>query len=218
MRFQPAFLFLFFALLPSFALAAGPGASYFEGVLHTLLGLDHLIAMIAVGLISSQIGRRAIWQVPFIFVLTLVIGGAAGLTLTEGALRRWLLSSSESVIMLSDLILVLGVIWVSPRRQDFHAFSLLGLFVIVFGLFHGFAHGGEIPPGAAPLFYVLGFATTSTLMHILGVLLGEVGRSFPQPRVARALVAATLLGISIPYQVNFWNSLMPDFLVVIFGF
>jgi len=202
----------------AFATAEGPGGSYAEGVFHTLFGLDHLIAMIAVGLISSQIGGRAVWQVPLVFVISLVLGGGAGLTMPESGMRDWLLSSSEVVIMLSDLILVLGIIWVSSRQTDFSPLSLLGLFVVIFGLFHGFAHGGEIPDGALPLFYVLGFATTSTLMHIFGVVLGEIGRGFPQPRVARSLVAATLLGISIPYQVDFWNAIMPDFMLAIFGF
>lgn len=203
-----AVLTLLAIVLPGTAMAAGPGLSYEEGLLHTLFGLDHLIAMIAVGLISSQIGGRAVWQVPAIFVIALVIGGAAGLIMPESGARDWILSTSEVVIMLSDLILVLAIIWLWPGRSG-GPLSAVGIFIIIFGFFHGFAHGGEIPDGAIPLFYVLGFATTSIVMHVLGVGIGEL---------ARAVFAAVLLGISIPYQVDFWNSIMPGFMLEIFGF
>ena len=199
------------------ASAAGRQGSYIEGLTHTLFGLDHLIAMIAVGLISSQFGGRAIWRVPAIFVLALVAGGAAGLILPEGNLRNWLLSTSEVVIMLSDLSLVLAIMWMAPGRRD-RALGAVGGFIVLFGLFHGFAHGGEIPTGALPFFYVVGFATTSIVMHILGVGIGELARLFRQPQVARGLFAAVLFGISIPYQVDFWNAIMPDLILEIFGF
>lgn len=206
---------------PEIAHAAGNveglNGSYTAGLTHTLFGLDHLIAMIAVGLLSAQIGSRAVIQVPLIFVASLIIGGAVGLTLGESETREWLLSTSEIVIMTSDILLVLAIIWITPRGGNFSALSLIGLFVIVFGLFHGFAHGGEIPTGAIALWYVAGFATTSAVMHILGVAIGEIGRVFPQPRVARGIFASILLGISIPYQVDFWNSAMPVFMLEIFG-
>lgn len=197
------------------------GESYMKGLTHTLFGLDHVIAMISVGLISSQLGNRAVWQVPLIFVLTLVVGGATGMILPESDARDWILSTSEIVIMMSDLLLVLAIIWIpfSMSRENYATgITIVGLFIIVFGLFHGFAHGGEIPDGASALFYVLGFATTSTIMHIVGVGIGEAARAFPQPRVARGVFAAVLLGISIPYQVDFWNSVMPFWALELFGF
>ncbi len=211
-------LILIAFLLPSLAFGQyDAGQSYEKGLFHTLFGLDHLIAMIAVGLISSQIGGRAVWQVPAIFVIALVIGGAAGLIMPESGTRDWILSASEIVIMLSDMILVLAIIWLWPGQTS-RALGAVAIFIIIFGFFHGFAHGGEIPEGAIALFYVIGFATTSILMHILGVGIGEIARVFRQPRVARGVFAAVLLGISIPYQVDFWNSIMPGFLLEIFGF
>ena len=271
---RQAFLFSFFLLIPSLAFAQNfdAGASYEKGLFHTLFGLDHVIAMLSVGLISSQFGGRAIWQVPLVFVVALVIGGATGLILPDNAMRGWLLSGSEIVIMISDLLLVIGVIWITRHALALRAFlivfgilfaagliqllAIFGItvgrlggyaiviaiilitsatalgtndayrrvvalmigFIAIFGLFHGFAHGGEIPDGAIALFYVLGFATTSILMHAIGVGIGEVARAFPQPRVARGIVAAVLLGIAIPYQVDFWNSLMPRWALELFGF
>ena len=216
--------FLLFALIPTVAFAASDSdplnavESFVSGLTHTLFGLDHLIAMIAIGLLSTQIGREALIQVPLIFVLALVVGGAVGLVLSVESLRAWLLSTSEIVIMLSDMLLVLAIIWMLPDERRFRPMSLVGLFVITFGLFHGFAHGGEIPAGAIATFYVLGFATTSLIMHLFGVAIGEFGGVFRQPRVARGVFAAVLLGISIPYQVDFWNAIMPEFVLEVFGF
>lgn len=219
-RFTLGF-FLILLGFSAFAMAEGASGSYREGLLHTLLGLDHLIAMIAVGLISSQIGGRAVWQVPFVFVMALVLGGVTGLIWPAGDAREWILSTSEPVIMLSDLALALAIIWAPLAHRSYEQAKVplsISLLIIIFGLFHGFAHGGEIPDGAVPTFYVLGFATTSALMHILGVGIGEIARAFQQPRVARGICAAVLLGISIPYQVDFWNTIMPGVVLEIFKF
>ena len=262
-------------LMPGFAQAQASEFtafdSYLGGVTHTMFGLDHVIAMIAVGLISSQFGTRAVWQIPLIFVISLVIGGATGMLLPEGDFRDWVLSSSEAIIMVSDILLVVAVVWISQNKTALRAFwtvfALLSVFVVVqllqnaginidplwariaalvavilanvlmsaskdayagamammfgfviiFGLFHGFAHGGEVED-KIPTFYVLGFATTSIIMHIIGVGIGESARLSAQPRVFRGVFAAVLVGISIPYQVNFWNSIMPDFLLLLFEF
>ena len=213
------------ALLPAAAMAETAGASYSDGLLHTLLGLDHLIAMIAVGLISSQLGRQAVWQVPLVFVLALVVGGYMGLTTEDSPARDGTLAMSEKVIMLSDLALALAIIWIplASNGARYLGMTLVtAILISIFGYYHGFAHGGEIPDGALPTFYVLGFATTSIIMHMVGVGIGEAARIFPQPRVARGVFAAVLLGISIPYQIRFWGDdlpwfLAPDTLQYIFG-
>ena len=124
--------------------------SYTEGLIHTLTGLDHLIAMIAVGLISSQLGRRAIWGVPAVFVTMLAIGGIVGLTMSPGPTRSGILSTSESVIMFSDLLLPLAIIWIplaSNRAQYALMAGISAILIAIFGLYHGFAHGGKIPEG-----------------------------------------------------------------------
>lgn len=210
------------ALMPAAASAETMGASYMDGLTHTLLGLDHLIAMIAVGLISSQLGRQAVWQVPLIFVVMLVIGGIMGLTTEDSPGRDSILSMSEKVIMLSDLGLALAIVWIplaSSGARYLGMTIVAAILIAIFGYFHGFAHGGEIPEGAIATFYVLGFATTSIIMHAVGVGIGEAARVFPQPRVARGVFAAVLLGISIPYQIRFWGDALPwsDTLGYIFG-
>ena len=199
--------------------------SYLTGLIHTLSGLDHLIAMISVGLISSQLGRQATWGVPIFFVIFLIIGGAIGLTMEESVAKEATGDRAEQVIYFSDMLLPLAILWIPVAANRLWWGTMAGisaLLIAIFGYYHGFAHGGEIPTGAIAAGYVTGFATTSVLMHILGVAIGEGARVFPQPRVTRGVIAALMLGLTIPFQVRFWGEAIPswlgkDYLIYVFG-
>ena len=134
------------------------------GLTHPFLGLDHLLAMIAIGLWAAQQGGRALWAVPAAFVGAMVLGGTLGWS-------GWVLPHVEIGIALS--VLVLGVL-IATRR---HASVLAGMMLAaVFALFHGYAHGQEIPQAASPALYVLGFVLATMCLHGVGIASSLFGR------------------------------------------
>lgn len=163
---RPALAALPALLLPSlaFAHAGGQGAGLAAGFLHPLLGLDHLLAMIAVGIWAAMLGGRAVWLVPAGFLLTLVAGAALGMA-------GLALPGTELIIAAS--VVALGV----AIAYDLRPATALGVAAAAgFALFHGQGHGAEVPVGANGLVYTLGFMAATGLLHGLGVALGLVGR------------------------------------------
>ena len=150
---------------------------FVSGLTHPLLGLDHLFAMIAIGLWAAQQGGRALWAVPAAFV------GAMGL----GGLFAWsggALPHVETAIALS--VLVLGLL-IATRR---HAPVLAGMAIAgVFALFHGYAHGLEMPQAASPGLYALGFVLATACLHGVGIAGSLIGRH--AMRLAGIAIAAT---------------------------
>lgn len=150
------------AMLPSVAHAhgfvgdGGPAA----GLIHPLTGADHLLAMLTVGVLSAQLGGRAIWVVPTGFVTVMIIGGLLGAT--GARLPGAEIGVSASVVALG-LAVALG-----QRMALWIATALAG----AFGLYHGFAHGVEMPRVATPALYALGFAATTAGLHVMGALSG----------------------------------------------
>ena len=132
-----------------------------HGVLHPLLGIDHLLAMLAVGIWARQLGGRATWLVPLSFVSVMVLGGMLGMYTIP-------LSYIEGGILMS--LLVLGVLIATAIRLPLTAsMALVGLFA----LFHGYAHGAEMPRTDSGLHYALGFITATTLLHITGIAISN---------------------------------------------
>lgn len=157
--------FLTFAALllatPSFA--AG-GSGLMSGLLHPVLGFDHLLAMIGVGLLSVQIGKRHVWSLPACFVIFLMVGGLLGLAEIP-------LPQVEGVIAASVLVLGLAIAS-SGAIGAILAYPI----VAIFALFHGHAHGAEVPLLDNPAGYVIGFMIASAVLHLLGVFTGLVLR------------------------------------------
>jgi urease accessory protein len=152
--------------------------SFLGGLLHPVLGLDHFLAMLSVGIISAFIGGRAIWIVPATFVTMMAVGGLAGandLGITPGFV--------ETAIAVS----VLGLGSVIALDRSLKAQVAMGA-VAFFGFFHGYAHGLEIPEIARPVVYAGGFLLGTALIHLLGVLVGDISRRYPAGRpVMRAI-------------------------------
>ncbi len=163
------------------------GASFTQGFLHPFGGIDHLLAMVAVGLWAAQRGGRALWAVPGAFVAMMAIGGIAG---AFGVT----LPLVELGIALS--LIVLGVaVALSIRLPIAAAAALVGLFA----LFHGHAHGSELPETASALAYGLGFVAATAALHGFGIALGvllrrDAGRLLV--RLGGAGVAATGLALA----------------------
>lgn len=137
------------------------GNGLMSGITHPILGLDHLLAMVAVGIISIQIGGRAMWQVPLTFVSFLIIGAVL-------ALLGLNLPLIETGVALS--VLICGIAIASAYKIDIKIALVCTAF---FALFHGYAHGTEIPLIASPVLYAIGFTISTALLHISGILAGH---------------------------------------------
>jgi urease accessory protein len=149
--------------MPSAAFAhITAGSGYLSGLTHPVLGPDHLLAMVSVGVLSALIGGRAIWTVPATFVTVMAIGGSV-------AMFGLGMPFVEKGIALS--VVALGLAIAIDRKQ--HAFAAM-CFVGLFGFFHGHAHGSEMPVVARPILYALGFVTGTATLHIAGVALGLI--------------------------------------------
>lgn len=142
--------------------------SYLGGLTHPVLGLDHFLAMVSVGILSAQIGGRAIWTVPLTFVAVMAVGGAVGIF--DIGLGSTII---ETGIALSVIILG-GIILAGQNLPIGWAMVAVGFFA----LFHGYAHGTEMPAVAEPVLYALGFMTGSALIHVLGVFIGDIPQHY----------------------------------------
>jgi urease accessory protein len=152
-----------------------------SGLTHPLSGLDHLLAMIAIGLWAAQQGGRALWAVPATFVSALVLGGGlawAGLSLPH----------VETGIAAS--VLVLGLLIATRRQWVVKAGMAIAA---AFAIFHGYAHGLEMPQAASPALYALGFVLATVFLHGVGIAGSLSGRYAMQ--AAGAAIAASGLAM-----------------------
>jgi urease accessory protein len=156
------------------------GAGFADGLVHPFIGIDHLLAMIAVGIWAAQLGGRALWQVPLAFVA--VMAGGAGLA-------QWGLGLSLAEGMIAVSVLVFGLMVAGSVRVS-AAVSVM--VVSIFALFHGYAHGLEMPQAGAPLAYASGFILATACLHLIGIGLGmSLNRMQALSRLGGAAIAAT---------------------------
>lgn len=140
-----------------------PAHDLVHGFLHPIGGLDHVLAMVAVGLLAAQLGGRALWLVPAAFVGVMAIATMVG---TAGIASHVETGLAASVLVLGAVVaLGLGM----PA-------SLAAIIVGVFAIFHGVAHGAEIPPTVAGLSYGAGFVAATALLHAAGIGAGLLAR------------------------------------------
>ena len=159
------FIFLAcFLIYPSSVLAHNftGMVGFYDGISHPVLGLDHFLAMISVGIVSAQIGGRAIWTVPTTFVTIMTVGGLFGFFLLIDEFFF-----VEVGIIFSVILLGLGISIEKKIPKN-----LIIIFVGIFGLFHGIAHGIEVPAAANPILFVLGFICGTSALHLFGVGIG----------------------------------------------
>jgi urease accessory protein len=174
---------IFLFLLPAPALAhtqKGEAAGFLTGFGHPISGLDHVLAMVAVGLWGAQLGAPAIWLLPVAFPMVMAVGGMLGLMGVP-------LPGIEYGIAASAILLGVAVM-LEVRPPLALAAALVG----VFAIFHGHAHGTELPPGQSALLYSMGFVMATGCLHAVGIGIGTIHRwSWGQSllRVAGAGVA-----------------------------
>ena len=156
----------------------GLGAGFLSGFRHPLNGIDHLLAMIAVGIWGTQLGQPAIWLLPVTFPLVMSVGGALGV-------RGVPMPGVEIGVAASAL--VLGVMIMLAARPRITVAAIL---VGVFAIFHGYAHGAELPRAADPLAYGVGFVLVTGLLHASGIAIALIDRWALGALALRAMGAA----------------------------
>lgn len=169
---------LLLATLPALAhVQEGQAAGFLTGLAHPVSGLDHVLAMVAVGLWGAQLGVPAIWLLPVTFPLVMAFGGFLGLVGIP-------LPGVETGVALSALALGLAVAtsWRPPL-------AIAALMVAAFAVFHGHAHGTELPAGQSGLTYSIGFVMATGLLHLAGISIGLIHR-WPVGRVALRVLGA----------------------------
>jgi urease accessory protein len=180
-------------LLPSAAAAhAGSGdlaGGFVAGFLHPLLGLDHLSAMVAVGIWGAQLGAPAIWMLPIAFPLVMTIGAAVGIAVPTVAGAE--IGVAASAIVLGGAI---AATWRPPL-------AVAAVAVGFFAMCHGYTHGTQLPASASALAFSIGFLVATGGLHGLGILLGGVLR-WPWGndvlRLGGALIATVGIWVLMP--------------------
>jgi urease accessory protein len=162
---------------------AGEAGGFSSGFKHPWSGLDHIAAMVAVGLWGAQLGAPAIWLLPIAFPLVMAIGGFLGLVGIP-------LPGVEIGIGLSALLLGGAVAAEFRPKHLAWAAALVGFF----GLFHGHAHGTELPAGENGLLFSLGFVIATGVLHGCGIGIGEIRRWPVGAKVLRAMGVIIALG------------------------
>ena len=153
---------------------AGEHGGFASGFIHPLLGLDHAAAMVAVGLWGAVLGRPAVWVLPIAFPLVMEVGAMLGLLSVP-------LPAVETGIAASALAIgLLVALWV---RLPAPAAALI---VGAFAIFHGHAHGAEMPAATSPLPYAVGFVVGTGLLHLAGVALGLLAEGETGRKAVRA--------------------------------
>ena len=162
-----ALLSLVLITLPGLVFAHAPegaGGGFLTGFLHPIMGFDHLVAMVAVGLWGAFLGDRALWILPIVFPTIMAVGAAIGILGLEIPLV-------EFVIALSGVVLG-ALIALRFRAPLAIAMVLVGIFAI----FHGYAHGLEMPEQISAMTYGAGFVIGTGLLHLAGIGLGFATR------------------------------------------
>jgi urease accessory protein len=143
---------------------SGQAAGFLTGLKHPVSGLDHVLAMISVGLWGAQLGNPAVWLLPVVFPVVMAFGGFLGLMGVP-------LPGTEVGIAISAILLGLMVA-LEARPPLWVAAGLVGFF----GVFHGYAHGTELPAGENALLYSVGFVIATGCLHGVGIGLGVTHR------------------------------------------
>jgi len=174
-------------LTPGLALAhtVGGEGGFLSGLTHPVLGFDHFLAMVSVGILSSQMGGRAIWTVPATFVSVMAIGAFIGI-------KEIGLPGVEYGIALS--VLLLGVALAMEKKLP-PIWAMVG--VAFFATFHGHAHGTEMPTIVKPIIYACGFLLGTTALHVAGVVIGIFSNKTSKGSAILRYVGAGISGVGV---------------------
>ncbi|MCA9285303.1 MAG: HupE/UreJ family protein [Phycisphaerales bacterium] len=167
------------------------GAGFVSGMLHPVSGFDHIAAMIAVGVWGAQLGRPALWVLPVAFPLVMAIGGFLGLIGVR-------LPGVEIGIALSAV--ALGIMVMTEAKP---VLAVAIAMVAVFAVFHGHAHGTELPESQSAIVYSIGFVIATGILHLVGIGIGTIHR-WDRGRIALRGLGGAILATGF---VFLWNAL-----------
>lgn len=139
---------------------SGQAIGFSHGFIHPLGGWDHIVAMVAVGFFAATLGGRAVWAVPTTFVVMMTVGGAWGMAAMP--------LPFVEIGILASVVVLTGVAVLRWNASLYSAMALCGFFAV----FHGYAHGAEMPTEASGLTYALGFVLATSLLHVAGLAVG----------------------------------------------
>lgn len=164
-------LLLMYSTIASAHETHGITGGFISGFSHPFLGLDHVAAMVAVGLWGALLGNASVWVLPIVFPLIMAFGGALGVIgIAVPAVETGIAASA----------LVIGLMVAFKARPPIYIAAVI---VGVFAIFHGHAHGTELPGSVSPLTYSIGFVISTGLLHLAGILFGLMIR-WPVGKVA----------------------------------
>jgi len=184
MRIKKVWMAALALMMPAAALAHPGHGGFGAGLVHPLTGWDHLLAMLAIGMLAVKIGGRAVWLLPLSFVSALAVGGILGVAeATVGPVET---------VVAASLVVLGGLL---AARMTLPLVVAMGI-AVFFGLFHGFAHGLEA--GATPGVFLLGMTLASAVLHGVGIALMRYGQAVWAGRLIRlAGVGIALAGGSL---------------------
>ena len=175
---------------PALAHTGESGGGFISGLAHPVFGPDHVVAMVAVGLWGALLGQPAIWLLPVVFPLVMALGGVLGILGVP-------MVAVETAIATSAVVLGLMVA-LAARPPLWTAAMLVGAFAI----FHGYAHGKELPDGANAVAFSAGFVIATGLLHLSGIAFGGLSR-WPAGRTAVRATGGVIALVGVAYLGGF---------------
>jgi urease accessory protein len=180
---------LLLILMPSTAAAhtgTGSVGGLLSGMKHPVSGLDHIVAMVAVGVWGAFLGGRAMWMLPVVFPVVMAFGGGLGVLGVP-------IPAVETGIAISGVTLG-AMVALAARPPLWVAALIVGFFAI----FHGYAHGKELPEAANALTYAVGFVVVTGLLHLSGIGFGLLVR-WPWGKIAVRAVGVVIAGVGLGF-------------------
>ena len=168
----------------------GVAIDFWGGFTHPIFGPDHVIAMVAVGLWGAFLGPPAIWLLPVVFPLVMAVAGALGVLGVP-------LHGVETGIALSAIML--GAMVAGAVKPPIWIAAVL---VGAFAVFHGYAHGVELPVGADAIAFSMGFVIATGMLHVAGIAFGALSH-WPAGRIAVRMAGAVIALIGFGYLTGF---------------